>query len=131
MSGKRLGRGDRRMPPRRRISTLLIMLAVIALPLQPGMLGARPALNLAERPAGAAVILQDHEHAGNECQTGDCPQQQCDIGAGITCHCFCTQFPLQTVGELTFVAIATAMAVVEDSPGPAPRRLDRPFRPSA
>lgn len=114
-----------------RISTLLIMLAVAALLLQPGMGGAMPVLNQAAQPASAAVISQDHEHAGNECPTGDCSPRQCDMGAGITCHCFCVQIPLQSVGEMTFVATASAMAIVEDSPGSAPRRLDRPFRPPA
>ena len=112
-------------------SILVILLAVVALLLQPGMGGAMPVLNQAAHPAGAAAILQHHEPAGNECPTGDCSPQQCDMGAGINCHCFCIQFPLRTVGELTFVASASTLAVVGDSPGSAPRRPDRPFRPPA
>ena len=118
-----------RLPAVQKTSNSVIVLVIVALLLQPGMGDAMPVMNQAAHPAGAAVTLQHHEPAGNECSTGACSPQQCDMGAGISCHCFCIPFPLQTVDELTFVASASALAVVENSPGSAPRRPDRPFRP--
>jgi hypothetical protein len=105
-----------------------VAFAVVAMMLQLGVANVALPMEMSQ-PAGSASIPHLSGNSTDSCPDSSCLPAQCAMSAGTGCHCFCAQVPLESTSEMTFTAYLPAFGRVADTPGSAPGRLSRPFRP--